>query len=139
MQQRFQAVHLRHLDIQGDDVGEQFADALQGDEAIRGASHDFDVRVFFEHPRDQAPYDDGIVDDHHPNLPVDAGMAADASAHRALHHDALVRDMECLQLFKNDGFGEWFGHIVVESEMEGNSGAPVLHLDYLEPGTDENA
>ena len=43
--QECEAVHARHLDVEGDDVGNFFGDAIGGDEGIGGSAHDFDLGV----------------------------------------------------------------------------------------------
>ncbi len=57
------AVHERHLDVEGDDIGMKRLDALARDVRIgRGADH-LDLRIGRQQRRQQLPHQRGIVDD----------------------------------------------------------------------------
>ncbi len=46
--QEFDAVHARHLHVQGEDIRVEFHDLVAGLIGIAGAGHDFDARVRIE-------------------------------------------------------------------------------------------
>ena len=64
---RLDAVHLRHLDVHGDQVGLELVELGDGDLAVHGGAHDLDVGVCGQHVGHDLADDDGIVDDHHPD------------------------------------------------------------------------
>ena len=63
-----EAGHLRHLDIERDDIGIERLDRIARFERIRGFAHDFDVGRDRERMRDQLPHAARIIDDENPML-----------------------------------------------------------------------
>ena len=63
--QESDAVHTRHLDVEDDDVGNLFLDALRGDERIRRRRHDFEIGRVGDDGRQTLPHRRRIVDDQH--------------------------------------------------------------------------
>ena len=66
--QEGEAVHLRHLEVEGDDVRQQVEGLAQRLLAVRGAADDLDHRVRLEHRADRLPVVGRVVDDEHPDL-----------------------------------------------------------------------
>ena len=64
---RLDAVHLRHLDVHGDQVGLELVQLRDGDLAVHGGAHDLDVRVLGQHVGHDLADDHRVVDDHHPD------------------------------------------------------------------------
>jgi hypothetical protein len=62
------AVHVRHLDVEGDDVGVQGLDHAPGLERVAGGADHLDLGVTGQGGRDQAPHGGGVVDDEDANL-----------------------------------------------------------------------
>src|SRR5271154_4297369 len=69
--QRFHAIHARHFQVEGDDVGMQLFNFLQSESSIHGCADHFDVRVAREDRGDQFPHQGGIIHDEN----FDAGGA----------------------------------------------------------------
>ena len=65
--QRFEAIHLRHLDVQREHVGIQLRNPLQGDRAVRRAPTTSSGGILLEGVRDQAPDDHRVVHHQHAN------------------------------------------------------------------------
>jgi hypothetical protein len=63
--QEGESVHARHLEIEGEDVGQEFGHFLLRDEGIVGGSDDLDFWVQRERVGDGFPDEGGIVDDEH--------------------------------------------------------------------------
>src|SRR5690606_6382799 len=55
-------VHLRHLDVEGDEVGVDLRDLRQRDAAVRRGPGDGEVGFGVEHLADEPTDDDGVVD-----------------------------------------------------------------------------
>lgn len=61
--QRREPVHLRHFDVEDDDVGLVLGDVLDGDLAIAEAADEFDALFLLDPSLDHAANDDGVIDD----------------------------------------------------------------------------
>src|SRR5580693_493893 len=61
--ERFHAVHARHFEVEGDDIGMQLFDFFQSESAVHGGADDFDGRVAGKDRRNEFPHEGGIVDD----------------------------------------------------------------------------
>ena len=72
--QHFDAVHARHFEIEGDDVGAQFLDLAQADQAVHRRAHDFDRGIAQQGLRNELPHERRII--HH----EDADLFAHAVA-----------------------------------------------------------
>jgi hypothetical protein len=65
-----EAVHLRHLEVEGDDVGHEVEGLAQGLLAVARAADDLDERVGLEHGGDRLAVVGRVVDDQHLELLV---------------------------------------------------------------------
>ena len=56
-----EAIHARHFDVERDDVGDLFCDAVGGDKGIAGGGDDFDFRVGVEYLAQSLAHNCGVV------------------------------------------------------------------------------
>ncbi len=68
LRQRFQTIHLRHLDIQSHDIGIELSNLRQRNASIRSGSHDLQVWIGTESLRQESPNHDGVVNDKNTNF-----------------------------------------------------------------------
>ncbi len=65
--EELEPVHLRHLDVEGHDVGIERLDRLARLQRIGGLADHLDAGIVGERSRDQAAHRGRIVDDEHPD------------------------------------------------------------------------
>src|SRR6267143_311595 len=65
--QRLHAVHARHLEVEGHDIGLELFNFFQCKSAVHGGADNFDGRFARKNRRDQFPHEGGIVDDENPD------------------------------------------------------------------------
>ena len=66
--QEIEAVHARHLDVERDHVGREFADHLARDQRVAGRADAFHVALAVDDFGEQAAHQRRIVDHHHADL-----------------------------------------------------------------------
>jgi hypothetical protein len=67
--QHLQAVHLGHLDIEGNDVRIQLRDPLQCGHTVRGEARHLDALVLFKRVTNQPANHDGVIDHQDADFP----------------------------------------------------------------------
>ena len=60
--QGLHAVHARHFEIEGDDVGLELFDFFQGEGAVHRGANDFDGGIAREDRGNQLPHERGVID-----------------------------------------------------------------------------
>src|SRR4029077_11873015 len=78
----FHAVHARHFQIEGDNVGAQLLDFFQSESAVHCRAHDFDGRIAGEHSGNQLPHQSGIINDKNADAAALAHAIAPSGATR---------------------------------------------------------
>ena len=61
--QEFQAVHVRHLDVERHDIGIELLDRRASLHGVSGLADDADIGILAEHGRDQTTHGRAVVDD----------------------------------------------------------------------------
>lgn len=118
------AIHLRHLDIEGDDVGGDLGDFLEGDLAVGSDSDDFDGGVGGQDIGDHAAHDHRIIDHEHSDL-----------RHSVRWREwGLFDHAEDTQFVGDHFFGNRLHEIVIGSRVEGfdDGGQAALGGDHHE-------
>ena len=65
--QHLEAVHVRHFDVEGQQVRSVLRNALEPDGAVRSRAHNLDRRIRLERPGHELANDYRVIHDHDPD------------------------------------------------------------------------